>query len=330
MKIQASIRVPVAAFASLILWLLPTSASLAADAPPLVLEHLSTPEGLPQATVMTTLQDSQGFVWLGTEDGLVRYDGHQLVRYAHSRTDPYSLPGNFVWQIVEDANRDLWIALQDSGLARWSRATDRFTVYRHSEDPNSLASDSVRTIAIDGAGHIWIGTNDAGLDMLDPQTGRIEHFRHDPHNPRSLGSDRIFSLSLAKSGDLWVGTDHGVDRLRLAQQTVRELRRSATVLRDAEITQVLEDTSGSVWVGSYNRGLVRFAADGRLLECIQARRAAQRLAGQRRCPRTARRSRRTTVGRHRRRSESARSRQLDASLTSGTRRTTRTRCAIRS
>lgn len=264
MKIQASIRVPVAAFASLILWLLSTSASLAADAQPLVLEHLSTPEGLPQATVMTTLQDSQGFVWLGTEDGLVRYDGHQLVRYAHSRTDPHSLPGNFVWQIVEDANRDLWIALQDRGLARWSRAADRFTVYRHSDDPNSLASDSVRTIAIDGAGHIWIGTTDAGIDMLDPQTGRIEHFRHDPQNPRSLGSDRIFSLSLAKSGDLWVGTDHGVDRLRIAQRTFESFG-GREVLRDAEITQVLEDTSGSVWVGSYNRGLVRFAADGRLL-----------------------------------------------------------------
>ena len=58
------------------------SVAAAADAPPLILEHLTTADGLPQATVMTTLQDSQGFVWLGTEDGLVRYDGHELYRYA--------------------------------------------------------------------------------------------------------------------------------------------------------------------------------------------------------------------------------------------------------
>src|SRR6476659_8977108 len=60
----------------------------AADAPPLILEHLTTADGLPQATVMSTLQDSQGFVWLGTEDGLVRCDGHELYRYAYTSGDP--------------------------------------------------------------------------------------------------------------------------------------------------------------------------------------------------------------------------------------------------
>src|SRR6185503_20865180 len=107
------------------------SVAVAADAPPLILEHLTTAEGLPQATVMTALQDSQGFVWLGTEDGLVRFDGHELHRYARSRTEAGSLPGNFVWQVVEDADTNLWIALNDSGLAKWDRRTDRFTSYRH-------------------------------------------------------------------------------------------------------------------------------------------------------------------------------------------------------
>src|SRR5215468_4603074 len=65
-----------------------TSVAATADAPPLILEHLTTADGLPQATVMSTLQDSQGFVWLGTEDGLVRYDGHELYRYAYTRGDP--------------------------------------------------------------------------------------------------------------------------------------------------------------------------------------------------------------------------------------------------
>src|SRR5882672_6899092 len=78
------------------------SVAVAADAPPLILEHLTTAEGLPQATVMTTLQDSQGFVWLGTEDGLVRYDGHDLHRYGYSRSARGGLPGNFINQVAED------------------------------------------------------------------------------------------------------------------------------------------------------------------------------------------------------------------------------------
>src|ERR1700743_1908868 len=85
------------------------AAMTAADAPPLTLDHLTTAQGLPQGTVYTTLQDSQGFIWLGTEDGLVRYDGHELVRYAYSREVRNSLPGNFVYELLEDSHHDVWV-----------------------------------------------------------------------------------------------------------------------------------------------------------------------------------------------------------------------------
>ncbi|HUL82743.1 MAG TPA: two-component regulator propeller domain-containing protein, partial [Gammaproteobacteria bacterium] len=167
-------------------------AAAAADAPPLVLEHLTTADGLPQATVMTTLQDSQGFVWLGTEDGLVRYDGSELHRYARSRTDSGSLPGNFVYQVVEDADANLWIAVKDAGVAKWTRRTDRFTAYRHdASDAGSLASDSVRTVLVDSRGFVWIGTSDSGVDVLDPSSGRFSHVRHDADDPGSLSSDHV-------------------------------------------------------------------------------------------------------------------------------------------
>src|SRR5450631_1392518 len=81
----------------LALWSVVSIAQAAIDASPLILEHLTTADGLPQGTVFSTLQDSQGFVWLGTEDGLVRYDGHDVRRYAYSRTAKAGLPGNFVY-----------------------------------------------------------------------------------------------------------------------------------------------------------------------------------------------------------------------------------------
>src|ERR1700722_14975290 len=115
----------------LVLWMAPPVVRAAIDAAPLVLEHLTTADGLPQVTVLATLQDSQGFVWLGTEDGLVRYDGHRLVRYGYQRGTADGLPGNYIQAIAEDAHHDLWIAVADGGLARWNRATDRFTVFRH-------------------------------------------------------------------------------------------------------------------------------------------------------------------------------------------------------
>jgi len=216
---------------------------------------------------MATLQDSQGFVWLGTEDGLVRFDGHELHRYAYSRTEPDSLPGNYIRGIVEDAQHDLWIAVKDAGLARWNRRSDTFTIFRHdATDPNSLASDVVRTVLIDTRGRILIGTNDAGVDILDSATGRIEHLRHASGDADSLSSDRIFSVSLARSGAIWIGTDAGLDRW---QPETRTLTHFGAALRGKEISQVLEEASGVVWVGSFDAGVTRLDSNGNVLESFR-------------------------------------------------------------
>jgi signal transduction histidine kinase/ligand-binding sensor domain-containing protein/CheY-like chemotaxis protein/HPt (histidine-containing phosphotransfer) domain-containing protein len=248
-------------------WILGASIATAADAPPLILEHLTASDGLPQATVMATVQDSQGFVWIATEDGLVRFDGHELYRYAYSRTERDSLPGNFIYDIVEDANHDLWIAVKDSGLARWNRASDNFTVYRH--DPAnlaSLASDNVRSVFVDARGLVWIGTNDAGLDILDPRSGRFEHLRHDAGNAASLSSDRIFRVSPTRAGGIWIATDAGLDKWLPDQRGIIHFGAS---LRGKEVSQVLEENSGVVWVGGFDSGLTRLDRDGRVLESFR-------------------------------------------------------------
>ena len=256
------------ALASALLWLLATPLAAAADAPPLFLEHLTTEDGLPQATVMTTLQDSQGFVWLGTENGLVRYDGRELYRYAHSRTESGSLPGNYVWKVVEDRHNNLWIALNGDGLARWDRRTDRFTSYRHAAgDPGSLASNRVRTVLFDTRGFLWIGTFDAGVDVLDPASGRIEHLRHDPEDPASLASDRVSTLTLDGAGNVWIGTDQGLNRWHAGTGTLSRV--GAQSLAGKEISRVLEANDGSLWVGTFNAGLLQVDRSGRLLRSFR-------------------------------------------------------------
>ncbi|MEJ0039956.1 MAG: two-component regulator propeller domain-containing protein [Gammaproteobacteria bacterium] len=249
------------------------SGATAADAPPLVLAHITPADGLPQGTVMATLQDSQGFVWFGTEDGLVRFDGEQLQRYAHSRTEKNSLPGNFIWDIAEDARRDLWIATKDNGLARWERTTDTFISYRHdASDPASLASNALRAVLIDARGRVWVGTSDAGVDVLDPATGRFEHIRNDPAKPESLGSDLVRTLSAGKKGSVWIGTEAGLDRWRPDAATLEHFGPPALAahsLVGQHLASVLEDRSGAIWVGTFDAGLTRLAADGRVLETFR-------------------------------------------------------------
>ena len=254
-----------------VMWLA-AGAAAAADTPALVLEHLTPSEGMPQGSVYATLQDSQGFVWLGTEDGLVRYDGHELVRYAYSR-GVGGLPGNFIRAIVEDAHHDLWIAIKDSGLARWNRATDSFTVYRH--DPAnaaSLASDTTRTVLVDARGRVWVGTYDAGIDVLDPASGRFEHFRHDPADPNSLGNNQIFTLALDRSGTLWAGTAAGLERAQPERGAFAHFRhdeRDPASLAGNQVSQVIEDREGSLWVGTFDGGLSRMDHGGRVIESFR-------------------------------------------------------------
>ncbi|HTY51247.1 MAG TPA: two-component regulator propeller domain-containing protein, partial [Steroidobacteraceae bacterium] len=243
------------------------AAAVAGDAPPLILQHLTTAEGLPQGTVYSTLQDSQGFVWLATEDGLVRYDGRELLRYAYSPSARGGLPGNFIYQIVEDPHHDLWLAVKDIGVARWNRATDTFTVYRHDpKDPRSLGSDAVRTLLVDARGRIWVGTSDAGIDILDPASGHIDHLRHDPADPASLLDDHVHSLSLDRSGTLWVGTQTGLDRWQPGGGFVhvRHVDGDPRSLSGSQIKRVIEDRRGALWVATYDGGLDRMDRSGRV------------------------------------------------------------------
>jgi len=247
--------------------LLAAVAASAMEQRPLVLRHLTTADGLPQATVMTTLRDSQGFVWLGTEDGLVRFDGRQVVRYARSPDARDSLPGNFIWQVVEDAHHDLWIAIKNAGVARWRRDTDRFESYQHvADDADSLASNSVHTLLVDRQGRVWVGTTDAGVDILDPSSGHVRHLRHDPLQKDSLSSDYVYTLTQDRAGDVWIGTKEGLDRWQHDGDRIMRIGtdRPKSILR-AEISRVLEASDGTYWVGSYVKGLAQIDATGRVL-----------------------------------------------------------------
>src|ERR1700761_9181088 len=110
-----------------------SAASAVHEARAMILEHLSTMDGLPQGTILASLHDSQGFVWFGTEDGLVRYDGHETYRYAYSPQDKDGVPGNFIDEIAEDAHSDLCLASKGTGLARLNRASDTFTLFGHDD-----------------------------------------------------------------------------------------------------------------------------------------------------------------------------------------------------
>jgi diguanylate cyclase (GGDEF)-like protein len=237
-----------------------SGASSAEQIRPMRFTHLSVEQGLSQTTGFCGMQDSQGFVWIGTEDGLNRFDGYTVTVYRHDARDEASLPNDFVSSIAEDAAGDLWIGTDGGGLARWERKLDRFRSYRHDpKDGASLPSDRVRAVAVDRSGVVWVGTKGGGLARLDPSSGRFVRFRHAGAVAASLASDDVYALHEGRGGGLWVGTDAGVDRLDTSTGIVRHEATGAAPQerpRQDRVRAIEEDESGDLWVGMLDGGLV--------------------------------------------------------------------------
>ncbi|MEM7350940.1 MAG: two-component regulator propeller domain-containing protein, partial [Acidobacteriota bacterium] len=128
-------------------WLLAGAEGLEAQPRNLRFDRITPAEGLSQSSVIAILQSRDGFMWLGTQEGLNRYDGHRFTIYRHDPKDPASLPDSSIQALYEDPSGDLWIGTEGGGLSRWQHASDDFVNYRHDpEDPQSLPSNRIRAI----------------------------------------------------------------------------------------------------------------------------------------------------------------------------------------
>ena len=152
--------------------------------------HITIEQGLSDQRVQAIVQDRAGFIWFGTNNGLNRYDGYNVVAYRHDPTDPHSLSGNFVEDLYEDRSGTLWVATR-SGLNAFDRRTERFTRYRHDPaNPRSLSHNTVIAIYEDRSGVLWLGTA-GGFNRFDRATETFTAYRHDPANPHSLSHNTV-------------------------------------------------------------------------------------------------------------------------------------------
>ncbi len=141
-------------------------------------DRLSLEHGLSQASVYSIVQDHQGFLWFGTEDGLNRYDGYQFKVFRHNPDDPHSISNNFINTLMIDSVGTLWIGT-DVGLNRYYPDTDGFISFRHdSASPNSLSNNTVTAIVENSPGEYWIGTDDGGLNHFNQSTGQFKRYQH--------------------------------------------------------------------------------------------------------------------------------------------------------
>ena len=222
--------------------------------------QLSSAEGLSQDSVMAIVQDHQGFIWIGTQEGLNRYDGHQIKVFERDPLDSNSLSNNWIFALMVANDGRLWVATDGGGLNIYDPLTEKFATIMHdASDAESISSNRIRALAQDRTGDIWVGTVKSGLNRIRTD-GSVVRYRTTAEDSTSIPHDSILRIYEDKQGRVWVGTDGGgLARYdRASDSFVRYVPDTgAHGLRGKRVTAVQEDRDGWLWVGTRDAGLNR-------------------------------------------------------------------------
>lgn len=213
--------------------------------------HLRTEGGLSHNKVNCILQDKRGFIWLGTEDGLNRYDGKYYSTFNNIPGDTTCVSGNIITDLQEDSDGILWIATADGGLTRYDYrlpAGRQFRQLKHRDgDSHSIPDNNIGRIILDGQGCLWLTTGSHSLIRYNRKTGLFD-------TPVKNGPLNITSICLDRKGTLWAATS-GEGLLKLDTRTLHyRLDRSPGM---ESMTGVFEDSWKNIWYGQPNRVLHR-------------------------------------------------------------------------
>lgn len=255
-----------------------------------------------QLFVRQILQYSPDELWIGTESGLYIYNkktgSHK--HFSNSPYDHYSLSDNAIHSIIKDMDGGVWIGTFFGGVNHMAQRIPDFRKYYYTGSPNALGGKRIGEICTDGAGGMWIGSEDAGLYHLDPDSGRfslfgpsrefsniqallldgddlwvstfakgirvidtktqeIRKYEFSKTPGRRLFSNNIFALEACSDGNIYIGTMHG---LQFYSRETDDFGYVPQINGGKMVNDIMEDSSGNLWVGTLSNGLyVRNASD---------------------------------------------------------------------
>lgn len=218
-------------------------------------------QGLSQATARVMAQDRSGFIWIGTQDGLSRFDGYEFRVYKADRDDPWSLSQNHVWALAADADGSLWIGTQAGGLNHYDPLLDRFASYRADPaNPSAIASNNATALLIDRDNRLWIANSAGRMQWFD----RIKSELVDTPIGTQPALRMVRSMLQTADGGVWLGARDGLWRVEPDGQGLREIRDSQDAALD--VYALAQTPDGNVWVGLAEAGLYRLTEAGQIVQ----------------------------------------------------------------
>ncbi len=246
-----------AALLSLLLWSYPLAA-----VETVAFRHLDSRDGLPQNSITSVVQDAEGYIWLGSHDGLQRYDGYRFQSYRNDPRSAQSLSDNLVLTLANGPDGSLWIGTQD-GLNRLSADRQQLTRFLPGDKPSQISHRHINRLYVDRAGRVWVGTP-RGLDQfVDAEGGQFRHLQHNPLDAGSIPSGFVNALAETPDGKIWVGAS-SLALFDPATEEVKHFRPGQQEFSAPQyITALWSDGDGGLWVGTLSQGLFYLAPDSK-------------------------------------------------------------------
>lgn len=223
----------------------------------IITTNFTRDQGLPHPVAMAITQDAQGFIWVGTQGGLSRFDGYRFHTYLHRDDDPASLPGDVISALVADGKGRVWLGTLTGEVGYYDSATDGFRSF--AEPAGMRPRGGINALAGDGGDGVWVASN-TGLEHITG-AGAITRYTHRDGDQASLPSDRIRTVQLGRDGTVWAATYRGLARLKpgsAAFEPIPLIGRAGGVLDDVVIG-LQEGSDGHLWFVTFQSQMGQIA-----------------------------------------------------------------------
>jgi signal transduction histidine kinase/ligand-binding sensor domain-containing protein/DNA-binding NarL/FixJ family response regulator len=225
--------------------------------------RITLEDGLSHSRIYALLQDSRGFLWIGTSNGLNRYDGRSFKYYKNETDNPDSLPHNYVTSLLEDRNGFIWMGTDGGGAARLNPQNGHFEIYSTSQNDSRrrISDDYVWGLLEDRKGNIWMGTTYGGINVIKSESGDIDVLKKNSSG-EGLSYNNVWPLMEDLNGDIWIGTDGGgITRWVSSSDRFIHYRHDENKpdsLSSDFVFSLYRDSDNTIWVGTSGGGLNKF------------------------------------------------------------------------
>ncbi len=215
-------------------------------------KNITIEDGLPQSSVEALYQDSKGYIWAGTNDGLSRYNGYDFKVYKSSNDSDNSIANNYILHINEDKNGNIWVGTVN-GLSKISSYDGKVTNYYKDKDKGNLSDNSICEILVLDNGEILVSTGN-GLNLYNKER---DSFTRILSGSNYLSNQDIYSMTQDEEGNIWLGTYNGLNKINIKEKNIQQFYNTEdeNSISENTIQKVYSDKKGYVWVGTLTGGL---------------------------------------------------------------------------